>query len=210
MDKKTNSNSGLIYHVTLSLLCAVLIIALVILGKPVVIPVIFAVLLGIVLRPVEKFFNQKLKIPRVIAILVTVILFMCLITSIVVFTTYELTRFTDDMPELKKNLAVHFHKFQHWASATLGIEYATQQQYITDAQAQAKTTNPATLAQKTVASLSALFSVAIVLPVLLFLVMYYRALFLNFLLKVFGEKNRACLTVIISDTKTTMQGCSWR
>jgi len=66
--------------------------------------------------------------------------------------------------------------------------------------------NPGTIAQRTMSSLTSVFSAAVVLPVLLFLVMYYRPLFLNFLLKVFGNERRSKIAVIISDTKLAMQG----
>src|SRR5687768_4223628 len=99
---------------TTVLLCSALLIALVYFGKSVVVPILFAILAGIVLRPVEKFFNQKLKIPRVLAILLTVILFMLLISGIIAFVTYEFTRFMEDLPQLKKNLRNSMINFQAW------------------------------------------------------------------------------------------------
>ena len=187
------------------LLLTALLIALTYLAKPIVIPVVFALILGAVLRPIEKFINEKIKIPRVIAILITVFLFMCIISAILYFTTYELTRFMSDLPELKKNLMVHFAKIQLWVLDTVHIEYATQTNYIHNATEQVMS-NPGTIAQKTMNSLSAIFSAAIVLPVLLFLVMYYRPLFLNFLLKVFGDNHRNTVALIITESKSSLQG----
>jgi predicted PurR-regulated permease PerM len=63
-----------------------------------------------------------------------------------------------------------------------------------------------TVAQRTMSSLAGLFTAAVVVPVLLFLCMYYRALFLNFLLKAFGEENRQRMATIIYDAKYAMQG----
>lgn len=190
---------------TIALVCIALLIAFTVLGRAVVIPVLFAILIGIVLRPVEKFFNQKLRLPRVIAILVTVALFMLLISGLIFFITYELTRFGNDLPLLKKNLQGHLQHVQLWITQTFHIEYARQQEYINSATSQS-TMSPMTVAQRTMNSLAALFTAAVVVPVLLFLVMYYRTLFLNFLLKVFGEKQRATVASIIFGSKYAMQG----
>jgi predicted PurR-regulated permease PerM len=195
---------------TIVLLCCALLIALTYFGKSVVIPILFAILAGIVLRPVEKFFNQKLKIPRVIAllltlVLLTLVLFMLLISGIIAFVTYEFTRFMEDLPQLKKNLRNSLISFQAWVSVNTGIQYATQQEYINNATEQGMA-NPGMIAQQTLATLGAIFTAAVVFPVLLFLTMFYRPLFLNFLLKVFGEEQRACVTSIIGDVKYAMQG----
>lgn len=191
---------------TIALLCIALIIAFTYLGRAVVIPVIFAILLGIVLRPVEKFINVRFRFPRVVAILTTIVLFILVISGLIFFVTYELTRFGNDLPELKRNLQLHLVKFQVWITNTFHIEYATQQEYIANATEKAAQNGPGNIAQSTLSSLAGLFTAAVVVPVLLFLVMYYRSLFLNFLLKVFGEKNRETMSTIISDSKYAMQG----
>lgn len=202
---RTELNDNPVTKATIALAFTALVIAFTILGKAVVIPVLFAILIGIVLRPVEKFFNQKLKIPRVIAILLTVFLFMLLISGLIFFITYQLTLFMHDLPELKKNLQLHMLRVQVWITQTFNIQYARQQEYIHSATEQSNV-NPMVIAERTMNSLAALFTAAVVVPVLLFLVMFYRTLFLNFLLKVVGEKNRARMASIIYDAKYAMQG----
>lgn len=187
------------------LISVALLIAFTYFGKSIVIPVIFAVILGIVLRPVEKFLTEKLRIPRIFSLLLTVLLFMCVISGILFFATYEMTQFMSDLPALQKNLGAHYDKLQLWIFNTLHIPYASQEIYIQNATDQAMS-NTSNIAQKTMSSLTAIFSAAVVLPVLLFLVMYYRPLFLNFFLRVFGDKNRSIVAVIITDTKLAMQG----
>lgn len=199
------NESNPVTKATIALVCIALLIAITVLGKAVVIPVLFAILIGIVLRPVEKFFNQKLRIPRVFAILLTVFLFLLLISGLIFFITYELTRFANDLPELKKNLQFHMIRVQVWISNTFHIQYAKQQEYIDSATDQSQVDTGA-VAERTMSSIAGLFTAGVIVPVLLFLVMYYRILFLNFLLKVFGEKHRAQVATFIYDSKYAMQG----
>jgi len=196
--------SPLVIRLTLGLLCAALLITLVVLAQDVVIPVLFAILLGILLRPVENFLNKKLRFPRVLAILVTMFFFLLFVAVIIVLTTYEITQFMEDLPALKKNLNGYFQNFRLWVAENLNITYLKQQTYIANATKEGL--NPVGIMQKTLDSLTGLFMAAIVVPVLLFLVMYYRVLFLNFLLSAFGEKNRATMTAIIRDAKVALQG----
>jgi len=205
MLKPELNESHPVTKITIALLCTALIIAFTYLGRAVVIPAIFAVIIGIVLRPVEKFFNTRLRVPRVFAIFITVILFMLLISGLIFFITYELTHFMEDLPTLKKNLLGYFGNLQQWLVSRFHIELTTQQEYI-DTATQQVASNPVSIAQKTMSSIAALFSAALVVPVMLFLVMFYRVLFLNFLLKVFGEKNRLTVAAIIADSKYAMQG----
>lgn len=200
-----NENNSYVTKATIALVCAALIIAFTVLGRAVVLPVLFAILIGIVLRPVEKFFNQKLKFPRVIAILTTLVLFMLVISTLIYFITYQLTIFMHDLPLLKSNLEVYMLRTQIWISHTFNVGYAKQNEII-DSASSSGSVSPMVVAQRTMSSLAALFTAAVVVPVLLFLTMYYRSLFLNFMLKVVGEQYRQRMATIIYDAKYAMQG----
>lgn len=204
MPGKESYVNGSIVKATLFLVCCSLLIALVWYGKAIVIPVLFAILIGIVLRPVHVFFNEKMRIPSIIAILITVTLFMCVISGIIVFTTYEFTRFMHDLPVLRQNLQGHFVTIQNWLADYLQLGAAAQKAYVTDAVHRA-TYDPSVIAQRTLTSLYSVFNATLVFPVLLFLVLYYRPLFLNFILNVFGNGHRHKSLVIIAETKSVLQ-----
>lgn len=197
--------SPLMLRMTISLFCIGLILALFYLARTVVVPVIFAVLFGILLRPVERFLNKKLRIPRVIAILITVFLFLLVIGAIVFLATFEITRFVDDLPTLQKNLDKHFTEVRQWALVNLHMNYSTQEEYIDNATKETLG-NPGLILQKTMASLSVVLTAVIALPVLLFLVLYYRPQFLDFLRNAFGTENKTRMEAIITDTRAALQG----
>jgi predicted PurR-regulated permease PerM len=118
---------------------------------------------------------------------------------------YEISRFAEDLPELKRNISMQIAHVRIWALKTLNIPYSDQEKYIDSATKQTLS-NPSTILQKTFASLAGVFAAIIVVPVLLFLVLYYRVLFLNFFLRVFGEQNRERMATIIADSKAALQG----
>lgn len=204
MPIRENFYTGPVVKVTALLLGCSLIFALTWYGRSIVLPVLFAILVGIALRPVENFFNKIIHIPRVIAILLTVTIFMCVISGIIIFTTYEFTKFMHDLPELKRNLQGHFITIRTWTAQYFQLDYSAQQNYI-DRATNGAAPNPSVIAQRTLTSLYSIFNATLVFPVLLFLVLYYRPLFLNFLLRVFGERHRSNSTTIITEIKMVMQ-----
>lgn len=204
MPGKVNYSNGPVIKATLLLLCCSLLIALTWYGRSIIIPVLFAILIGVVLRPVHVFFNQTLRIPSIIAILLTVILFMCVISGIIIYTTYEFTRFMHDLPLLRQNLQSHFITVQNWLADNLQLGSEVQKNYINDA-AQRVKYDPSVIAQRTLTSLYSVFNATLVFPVLLFLVLYYRPLFLDFILKVFGNGHRNQSLIIIAETKSVLQ-----
>ncbi|HLG02533.1 MAG TPA: AI-2E family transporter, partial [Bacteroidia bacterium] len=172
-------------------------------ARAIVIPVLFALLFGVVLRPVEKFFTKRLRIPRVISILLTVIILLLIIGTVLSLAVYEVTRFLDDLPALKKNISLQFENVRLWVMNNLDINYSRQDKYIVSATEQ--TMNPGKIMERTKETLTGIFTSVIVIPVLMFLVMYYRVLFLDFFMNAFGEKNRNLMTNILMDSKEALQ-----
>jgi predicted PurR-regulated permease PerM len=197
--------SAFIKKFTVALLCIALLALFVSYARAVVIPVIFAILFGIVLRPVEKFINVKMHVPRVLAILITTILFLLIVLAILFLAMYEITRFLDDLPTLKMNFNMHVHTFRVWAMNHLHIPYQSQEKYIDSATSQT-IGNTGNILNKTIDSLQGIFTSVIVVPVLLFLVLYYRTLFLDFIIKAFGTAREELMKRIIADTKFALQG----
>lgn len=61
---------------SLLLISLVIIFAAIYLGQDVLVPLLLALLFAILLEPIAKFLNRKVKLPHVIAALLTVFLFI--------------------------------------------------------------------------------------------------------------------------------------
>src|SRR5215210_2941400 len=64
-------------------------------------PLAFAMIVGILLNPLCNKL-QKLKIPRVIAIIITLLVAMVFLASILYFLSSQIARFGDTLPLLKQ------------------------------------------------------------------------------------------------------------
>ena len=86
--------------------------------KVVIVPLFFAVLLSILLLPLNKFL-EKLKFPRALANLLSVLIALIFIGSIVWFLSSHLTGFMKDIPTIKQNISAHWLRLsvQGWVTS---------------------------------------------------------------------------------------------
>ena len=190
---------------TNSILCFALLIAFAYAGQTLLVPIAFAVILSVVLLPIEETFTDKLTFPRVIAILSTIPSFVCVIGAFIIFIDFQLTEFFTDLPLLKRRLGFHLIEAEHWISRQFGIAMGVQQDYI-DSATQQVASNPQMVTEQAMNSLQTIFSATILVPVLLFLLMYYRKQFLTLLTRVSHISRRTTMNRIIAESKTALQG----
>ena len=72
-------------------------ISMLFIGQSIIVPVVFAVIIAIVLHPVVNFF-VKYKIPRVAAIVITLLLSFIVVAAISVLIYNQAIRFSDSWP----------------------------------------------------------------------------------------------------------------
>ncbi|MEJ6615767.1 MAG: hypothetical protein QNL61_02525 [Crocinitomicaceae bacterium] len=69
------------------------ILLLIYLGSDILFPLIMALLFAILLRLISKFFNEKLKLPNIIAIGLTVLLALFVMSGVVLFMSQQIAEF---------------------------------------------------------------------------------------------------------------------
>src|SRR6476620_6361941 len=92
-----------IAHVLLILILFFYILSL---GREILVPLTFALIMAILLNPVAKFFHRK-GVGRVLSITISVVLLMLLVAGVLFFIITQVSRFQESLPELKtKTLAL--------------------------------------------------------------------------------------------------------
>src|SRR5947208_10619675 len=90
------------------------------LAQDILVPFSFAILLAVLLLPVNNFLEGK-GVPRVIAIFISLLLALTLIGSVIYFLSTQIANFVDDIPSIKKHLSEHFIELQDWIRNKLHI-----------------------------------------------------------------------------------------
>ncbi len=89
-------------------------------GKGIIVPLIFAVIIAIVLHPIVNFL-VKMKINRVLAIAITLFLAILVIAALGSFLFSRINNFSDSWPKLVDKVNEVFNEFISWTSNYLDI-----------------------------------------------------------------------------------------
>ncbi len=170
---------------------------------PVLVPLLLAFLFAILLRPVVAFLNYRLKFPHVIAVFTTVILAILVGISIVFFISRQISTFSEDIPNIKQHLNIHYHNIQSWIHEKLNISYRNQNNYIEKVTHQIEDRNE--LMGNTLDRFSTVILTLVLLPIYTFLILLYRTLFIKFLTKVVNIQHHIILKEIMFEIKTVVR-----
>jgi predicted PurR-regulated permease PerM len=191
-------------RLSLVILSLSLILAILYIGSTIIMPLLLAMLIAILLRPLVVFFNKKMRVPHVIAVLIAVLLFVVFVVSIVFFISWQVTDFVDDWPKIKYNLTMNYEHLQRWIKDSFNISYKKQETYIESVKNDSLT-NKQELVGNTLSTFSSTLLNLVLIPLYAFLILIYRNLFKKFLAKLVAQKNHPTLVDILSEIKLVVQ-----
>jgi predicted PurR-regulated permease PerM len=178
-------------------LCAVF--ALVHLGQDIITPILLAFLISILLMPVFTFF-RRIKLPEALAIVASIIVAVITILLIVGFFSFQVGRLVSDWPQLQKNLMAHWATLSDWITEKTRLSSREQM-----AMLQKQTGGMANSAGKFLGSAFSSLTDAFIffglLPIYIFLIMFYRKLILKFVFMWFPRANHKEVTAAITETQ---------
>lgn len=163
------------------------------------VPIAFSVLLSILLNPLYNRF-RRLKIPKILAISLTLLLMVVFVGAILYFLSSQMIQFGDTFPALKAKGGQIITEIETWIQQAFGLSIQKQMQLLNEA-----ANNNKALVGQTIGSLFGLFSVLFLIPVYIFLLLFYKELILNFLYEIFSEENTNNVAEILTQTKSAIQ-----
>jgi predicted PurR-regulated permease PerM len=171
------------------------------LGQDILAPLGFAFLFSVLLRPLEKKFI-KWHIPKILAIVLTLVIAILFVAGLVTFLSKQIASFVKDIPAIKHNLNDLWRQFQHWLTTTFNLSRADQDKIIQKAKADTMNNiGPA----DTIGIVTASVSTIILIPVYVFLFLYYRTLLLRFIIELFEEKHQENVQHVIHEIRYVVQ-----
>lgn len=167
--------------------------------QDILIPLAFAMILAILLNPIHTRL-QKLKMPRILSITLTLFFAFIVFGGIMYFLSSQIARFGDTLPLLKEKFGSLLIQFQNWLQTNFGIAIQKQVELMNETLNKSKA-----LVGSTVSTALGTIGIIILLPVYIFLFLFYKPLILNFLYEVFSEENSSQVKEILNQTKSAIQ-----
>jgi predicted PurR-regulated permease PerM len=187
----------------LILLTICLLLYAIYIGQDILLPFGFAFLIAVLLRPLEKFFT-RLKVPQVLSILIALLITFIFIFALLTLLSYQIGSLANDIPAIEKNLSHFFEESQMWISETFHFSKQQQQQVIEQARSD-NMGNAKSIATGTLGFLTASLTTILLIPIYVFLFLYYRNHLLMFTIRIFGEKYSSDVTRAINEIRSVVQ-----
>src|ERR1700749_5012784 len=103
-------------RLALSLLAILLVLFFLMEGSTIFIPLVFALLISVLLLPLNKFLEYKLRLGRTMGAILSVILFISCLVLFIYFMTIQIGNFAEDLPLLEQRFHDILNNLQHWIS----------------------------------------------------------------------------------------------
>jgi len=174
-------------------------------SQDILVPVIFAFLFAILLRPVVLFLKTKLRFPHVLAVVFTVLLFVLAVIGLLIFLSFQISDFTEDWDKIQQNFSIHLANIQEYVRSHFNISRTEQQQYLKDATKDSMKTGKELLGNTLMSFTDTLVNLILV-PIYMFLILLYRTHFMKFLCKLFKSEHHAKLEDIVTQIKVAVKG----
>lgn len=182
----------------LVLLSIIMLGYLAILGKSLLSPLLFSLLMAFLLLPFSNFLEQKFRFKRSIASITAVTLMIAVLYGILYFLGNQLAELWADWPLLVKQVTTAFHDIQSWVSNTFHINEYKQKSYLTDGIEKSLATSAVVIGTTLLTLSSSLLFLAFTL-LFTFFILNYRRLLYTFLTTVFEEEHKNKVTDIVKE-----------
>lgn len=178
----------LAFYARLALILHALILSMLImhLGKTVIIPLFFALLISFALLPVCRQL-EKWGLHRGIAAAISVLLFVVLIGSFIDVLSHQVVNFTHNLPELQKRFTESLTDLRAWLFNTYHIDYQQQTDYLKRSTSGLQSTAMSSLGA-TFIGVAEVFILFIFFLIFTFFMLYHRRLFKRFVVALFPKE----------------------
>lgn len=165
----------------------------------ILVPLAFAAFFAVLLNPLC---NRLLKwrLPKVAAILLSLLLAVVCLAGLFYFLSTQIAQFSQSFPLLKRKMISLSQDLEQWISLKFGVTTDKQVQFVKDA-----LNSSQALLGRTVGTVLGTLSLVFLIPVYVFMMLFYKTLILNFFFEVFKEEHAKRVAEILQDTKAAIQ-----
>ncbi len=177
--------------------------AILVVAKTIIIPLVFATIIAILLNPVVSFL-VRLKLNRVLAITITLLLTFIVIFAFASFLISQISRFTDSLPALAERFTALLNQTIIEASDYFDINPQKIHEWILKTQSEIINSSSAALGQ-TLVILGSTIIIIFLIPVYIFLILFYKPILMEFIHRIFLATHQIKVSEVVSKIKTVIQ-----
>ena len=185
---------------TLSIISIIGIGYLVKLGQSILAPFFLAFLMAMLFLPVSNFLERKLKFPRSVSTIVSLLILLVVLVGFVFFFSTQISNFSKDIPHLTKQSNLVFDNLQEWISSSFNVNIHEQLDYLDQGLSKLLSSSGIILGFTLSIFSTSLGFMAFFILFFIF-ILNYRRLLNNFIVNVFNEKHKSNVQEVISEVR---------
>lgn len=176
---------------------------IILVGRDVILPVVMAFFLAIMLLPVYRFL-RKWRFPETLAIVFSILLLLVIMGGVVWFFSSQISRLVADFPQIKQNVEGHLTSLSAWIDSKTDLSTERQVQIIN--QQNDKLMNwLGSMLGGAAASVTGVFIFVGLLPIYIFLMLFYKNLLLRFVFLWFQPASHAKVEDVMRETEVIIK-----
>jgi predicted PurR-regulated permease PerM len=163
-----------------------------------------AFFLSILLLPIYRFFKKKLRFPEALAIIMAITILVLIIAGVSWFFGMQLGNLISDIPQIKSNLTLHWQTLTSWLEAHTPLTVGQQTQWL-NKQSDSMLGNAGSFLSGAAVSLSGVFIFVGLLPIYIFLILFYKNLLMRFVYLWFPQHDHETVTDALLETESIIK-----
>jgi predicted PurR-regulated permease PerM len=168
-------------------------------GQGIITPLLMAFFISIVLLPVYRFFRSK-NFPDVLSISLAILLLVVLVGGLIWFFSSQISSLIVDFPQIRNNVSAHLNSLSDWIDRRTNLTTEKQVQIINE-QSKKLVNYAGGAIGGAAASLSSIFIFVGLLPIYIFLLLFYKNLLLRFVFLWFPKENQKQVEGALRETE---------
>jgi predicted PurR-regulated permease PerM len=182
---KENIKKDRAIQVAAILISLVIVFYIIYVSQAIILPLILAFIFAIILLPLHRFFVNRFHFPNIFAALFSLIIALGSLVVLIFVMSNQIASIFQDIPEIMKNMEIHFTNFQKWLNDLFHVSLKEQSEFLN------KNVKPSEIIPqssfKSIGGITDVLMNCILVPIYTFLVLIYRNNFIKFF-EFFAEK----------------------
>ena len=172
-------------------------------GSGVITPLLLAFFLSIVFLPMHrKLMNRK--VPEILSISICILILFILLGLVAWFFSAQVGKLIKDFPQLEKNVSTHLNELSVWINSK--TNFSTDRQLtILREQSSKLLNNAGSMLGGAATSLSSVFVLLGLVPIYIFLIIFYKNLLLRFIFLWFPSNSHESLKDAMEETQVIVK-----
>jgi len=188
---------------SIELLGLILLGFLIVIGKDIIMPLMMAFFISIMLLPVYRFL-KRFRFPNSLAIILPIVLLLFFVALLGWFFGAQVSELVSDFPTIKKNVNVHLTDLSAWIDNK--VHYSTKEQLkFFNEQSNKLLGSAGNLLTGALNSISGIFLFFGLIPIYIYLMLYYKNLFLRFVFMWFNDASHKTVEESLRETETIIK-----